>query len=516
MVPLIASRILTNTVYNAAGRVWLIVINLFLTPLILSYLGDQRFALWALFWSLQSWVTFSDLGIGVSVVKEVARLMVDDDHDGVNSTVCTGLTFNAIVITIIAGTAWLAADLLVHYMHVGNGLFADAVAIAHIGPLVFVVLALITIFDCLLRGLQQYDKINMVAIVVSVVNAAGVWIALRYGYGIEGLLVAVVVVYTTQLLLLMLVAKRVFPQLSIHWRYVRVKKLWQMLPFGLHLQAGRLAELASYQADKFILVLLTPLYFVTTYDLASKVATLIRQLPYLLTSAIFPAIAQLHADQDYHRLWLAYERGSKYLWMVSTPLFFGLCITAHLIILLWLGHVSSEVHDAVLLLGLGYWSIVNVSMATSIGTGMGWSKPVMYSSLLQAVANIALSWLLASRLGYVGVLYATTITLAATSMLLLYWFYRDFSRSGWVDLKVFIMVLLANLPPSLLALLYLYLGGYDHFMEHRLDAAIPLLLCILLYGVSYIVSLKVLRLLDRTDADWLKPYLPSWLYRYLL
>jgi len=513
---MVAKRIIKNTALNSIGRFWLILVNFFLTPLILSHLGDHKFALWALFWTFSTWAAFSDLGIGVSLVKEVAHLHVENDHREMNVTLCSTLFFNLSASFLVLVVTWLAADGLVDWMHVNPELRNDALSIAFLGPIVFMLLASQTIFDCFLRGFQRYDLINFVLIIVSILNVAGVWLALHYGYGISGLLVAAIVVYCIQLLLLAMFARRVFPDLMIRLRYVNFAKLTQIIPFGFRLQIGRLAELASYQSDKVILAVLTPLYFVTTYDIGSKVASLLRQIPYLLTSAIFPAVAQLQMEKDNERLWLMYERGSKYLWMVSTPLFLGLCLTAHLILQLWLGYVSPDVYFAVIILSAGYWWFVNVSMVTSVGTGMGWSKPVMYLSLVQAIANVTLSWILAHFIGYTGVLYATMITLIATSSALYLKFCYDFNRSVKHDSYLFMRVLLANIPPASLSFFYLYMGGYWHFtVVTRIDAIAPLLICIAIYCIVYCVSIRLMRLLDGIDMEWLGRFCPLWMRRCL-
>ena len=508
-------RILANTAFNTAGRVWMLLVNLLLTPLILSYLGDKRFALWALFWTLQTWVAFTDLGIGVSVVRIVAGLASKMHRTKLNSTLCSALAFNFSVAFLVLLLSWLLAGEFVTRLHVGVQLQGDALMIALLGPVVLVLLALITVLDCFLRGFQRYDLINLVAVAVSVINAVGVWIALYFGYGITGLLVATIVVYLAQVSALAVLAKRVFPGMRLHLRYISLRRLLRMMPFGLHLQAGRLAELASYQADKIILAIFTPLYFVTTYDLGSKVATILRQIPYLLTSAIFPVISQLHSDRDFDRLWTIYSRGSKYLWMVSTPLFFGLSLTAPLVIQAWLGYVAPDVHRAVLLLGFGFWCSVNLSVAYNVGTGMGWSKPVMHLSLVQAAANLVLSWWLVSVAGYPGVLYATASTLMVTSALFYWRFCKEFGRDLFVDLRLFLRVLTANAVPAAALLLWLDGTGIDGGYASRWAVLPPLSACVVIYVVLYLVAIRLLKLLDGADRAWLGRFCPPGISRLL-
>ncbi|RMH51770.1 MAG: hypothetical protein D6682_03360 [Zetaproteobacteria bacterium] len=512
---MLARRILANTAFNTAGRLWLLLVNLFLTPLVLSYLGDRRFALWALFWTLQSWVAFTDLGIGVAVVRSVSSLAGRGGSIGMNTILCTALAFNGGVALLLLFCSWLFAEPLVVRLHVGAALQGDALAIALLGPVVFLLLALISVFDNFLRGRQRYDLINLVAVLVSLVNATGIWIVLHFGYGITGLLLSCIVVYLLQLLALGWSARAIFPAMRLRWRYVRVGRLLRMLPFGIHLQAARLAELASYQADKFILALFTPLYFVTAYDVGSKVAALLRQVPYLLTSAIFPVVAQLHAEGDRDRLWKIYRCGSKYLWMVSTPLFAGLCVTAPFVLKLWLNHVSPDVLRAVLVLAFGFWVTVNTSVAYNVGTGMGWSRPVMQLSLVQAVANVALSWWLAATVGFVGVLCATAGTLAVTNLWMHWWFCRDFGHRYRKDVVLFARVCAANLPPVAVVVGYVWLEGVAGGGATRATAGLALLWCVGLYGITYLLAIRLFRLLDEADRGWLGRFVPALLAQHL-
>jgi len=515
---MIAKRIIKNTSYNAIGRVWFILVNFLLTPLILSYLGDQRFALWVLFWTFASWFSFMDMGLAASVIRDVAGYSLEDDAEEINKTLCSSLAFNFIVGLLVLLLVWGTADWLVSILHVSEALQGDALALAYIGPIAFMLLGMMSIFDAFLRGLQRYGLIVIASLIVSFINVLTVWLVLYYGYGIYGLVASACLVYLIQLGLLLWFSRQAFAHLSLRFSYVSLAKIRQMLPFGLHVQIARLAELASYQTDKIILAVLTPLYFVTSYELGSKIASLLSAFSALLMAAIFPSVSQMHANKDSARIWIMYERGSKYLWMASTPLFLGLCLVAPLIIELWLGYVSPDVYQALMILALGYWSTVNVAVLYNIGFGIGWSKPVMYISLLQAVSNVALSWILASTIGFVGVLYGTSITLMATSALLYFRFSYDFDRVKRRDFWMFARVLSANVPPALACLGYLYASGHlvlDMAAESRATVIAPLLICVAIYGSVYLISIRLARLLDRTDLEWLGAYCPALIRKYL-
>jgi len=98
-------------------------------------------------------------------------------------------------------------------------------------------------------------------------------------------------------------AKQKLPALAYGFDYLSSTQIGSMLPLGLRVQVSKMAELASYQFDKILLAFLMPLQAVTMYDLGARIASLMRDLPYALTSAVFPAAAELYESKDFDKLW---------------------------------------------------------------------------------------------------------------------------------------------------------------------------------------------------------------------
>lgn len=508
-------RILRNTAFNIAGRFWMLLVNLFLTPLILSYLGDTRFALWALFWSATVWFSLMDLGLGVSVIREVAEAKAEGRHEDIGRIVSSAIVFNLMIALLVWAACLVLAPYIATALHVSSVLIPDTIALLSIGPLVFLLLGLINVLTNCLRGLQRYDLINLILFVVSFANIAGVWLALHWSLGIPGLLAAVAGVYALQLALVRYALHRIEGDLAFGMRLASLDWIRRMLPFGLRLQVANLAELASYHADKFILARFVPLYFVTVYDLGGKVASVMRDLPYMLTSAIFPAATQLHARKDEEKFWSLYTRGSKYLWVCTTPLFFGLVLTAHLLILVWLGYVAEEVYHTVLVLGFAYWVVVNQAMWLNVAIATGWSKPVMHAAIVQTVANIALSWWWVGWFGLYGALAATALTLTVVNLGLYLRFCMDFRHNVMMDLRIFAHVLLANVLPAAACAGYLSLSHAWIVPVSRSAAWPPLLGAMVIYAAVYLLSIRMVGLLDAEDARLLR-LRPAWLAKVFI
>jgi len=73
------SRLVSNTLWNLIGRVSQIFVGLFLTPYLLTNLGQERFGLWALANLLIGYLSLADLGISSSLVRHIAHVQPDEN-----------------------------------------------------------------------------------------------------------------------------------------------------------------------------------------------------------------------------------------------------------------------------------------------------------------------------------------------------------------------------------------------------------------------------------------------------
>lgn len=509
----VSRKIISNTAHYAFGRVWIIGVNLFLTPLILSYLGSEQFAIWVLFWSFSTYFMFMDLGLGVSLARDVASSTAAPNADELNEAFNTVFVFFCALGVACLILAWTMTPWVLDVLKVSPDMYPVALDMAHWGVLVFVLIGIAQVVIALLRGFQRFDQVNKVALLVSFPNVLAVYLVLDAGFGLLGLLWVTTGIYALQAVLLIHRAYCVFPELRFGLQRFSWSHLRKMLPFGMRIQISRFADLASFQADKILLALLVPVSFVTMYDLGAKVASLIRDLPYALTSAVFPAAAEMHGRKDFDQLWLLYDRGSKYLLVTTLPMLCGLWLTAPMLIGLWLGNVSEYVYQAVLILSFAYWVVISLAMVFNVSTGMGWSRPIMQSALLQAFGNIGLSFVLILQFGFAGALYGTASAILLANTILYVRFCRHFDRSVRAELRRFWLVGRANILPVVCCLLYV--GWVDTILSEgdRMQSLLCLSGAVFMYAVTYALSMRWLRLFDATDEKLLGRYLPmiTWL-----
>ena len=504
----ISMRIMRNIAFNAVGRLWLISTNLLLTPLILSYLGQDRFAVWALFWSLTQYFLLLDMGLGSSLVKYFSEYQSRGDAVSINRILASALLFYLALGAVVVILLWPVVAWIASLFSIPEGLRSEAARTFQVGLVVLFLMNLVSLFDGLLKGFQRMDLVNLTLIVVSIPNLFGSYLVLRLGWGLLGLVTVASIVYLFQLLLLAVQAKIAYPALAWRRQDLRFESLKALFGYGIRFQISQVSQLVSYQADKILLGLFVPLRYVTYYDLGSKVCYLLHDLPHIMLGAVFPAASELAGKEDQGRLWVMFERGTKYLLLFTVPILVGTWLTAHLILQVWLGHVLPDIHLAIMLLSMGYWTVVSMGMVTTIGAGIGWVAPLMRVSLIQGGLNLLLSLALIVPFGYVGVLIGTTVALILSNGYLLVLFCQEFRRSFGDQLRQAGGIFLLNVPPAIVSLLFLGWAAGWVGEGQRGPALLALVSFIILYATSYLITIRLACALDPHDWELLGDYLP--------
>ena len=92
----ISGKIMKNTAYNILGKLWWILIAIFLTPYIVSKIGIERFGVWAIVGVITGYFGLLDFGIGMSFIKYIAEFHTKGEYDKINRLIDTGFTLYAI------------------------------------------------------------------------------------------------------------------------------------------------------------------------------------------------------------------------------------------------------------------------------------------------------------------------------------------------------------------------------------------------------------------------------------
>ncbi len=149
---------------------------------------------------------------------------------------------------------------------------------------------------------------------------------------------------------------------------------------------------------------------------------MIKSIPAVLLPPLMPAASELYSLDDEERLRTLYNRGSKYISLLAVPIAFFVITSAPTIMLLWMGTDKYEYSVlSIRILSVGYFFNILPGIVTPIFRGIGRPQYEMQACSFIAIANLVLSTVLILKVGYVGALLGTSLSM---SMGYIWYFYK--------------------------------------------------------------------------------------------
>lgn len=421
----LSTKIVHNTLYNIIGNFWLIIVNLFLIPYIISHIGTERFGIWVLVSMITGYLSLLDIGISRSFVKYIAEYYTKKEYETINNIVNTGIVFFLVFGIIVILLSHFLIDIVIKFLKIPGGLYSEARFVFFVGIIIFCLTNIINVVSSIQAGLQRMDLTNKISILMSIPLIIGTIVFLERGYGLKGLVINQGLVVLLSGILYFIVSYKIFPYLRIKISYFNFSAFKQLFNFGIKLQVVRLESIFLFETDKLIISHFLTLNLVSFYTLGASIVNKIRNIPMLLCSAVLPTTSEISVVKDERLLHELYLRGSKYVTIVGYPILSFIFFTAPLIMLVWIGKIYNESVQVIRILVPAY--LVNILTGVSSGMIVGMGKPeiMMRSSLLQFVVNLVLSIIFVIKIGFVGVVLATLISFSTISLWFMWMFHKE-------------------------------------------------------------------------------------------
>jgi len=408
----VSQKIVRNTIYNAIGHFWGILVALGLIPYIIGHIGIERYGVWAIIGVLTGYFGLLDCGIRTSFVKYIAEYYAKKEYKNINQVVNTGLIFYLSFAVMVITLAFFIINPLLRFFKIPQALYSEAVFILLLGIILFAVSSALSVFGSIQGGLQRMDISNKLAIAISIPNIVGTIFFLERGYGLSGLMINNAIVLLISSVANIIIAFKLLPKLRVRPSLFNKETFKKLFSFGYKLQASKIAVLIGTQMDKLLITYFLNLSLVTFYQLGSNIINLTRSIPVLIISAIVPATSEIYARKEIGKLQELYLKSCKYLVVLALPLTFFITINASLIILCWVNAQYEKSVLVVQILAIGYFLNIFTGPGNLVLQGMGKPEYQMRASLIHCTLNLFFSIILIIKFGYIGVIVGTTLALS--------------------------------------------------------------------------------------------------------
>ncbi len=461
---------------NAAAlyvaQIVLIIQGVVLSILIARELGDFVFGEYSTAVSLAAiFAVFLSLGFPTVIVRDVAR-----DKSLASRYLGNIALLKVILSLIIFGIIALTVDLLDYSR--------DKVIAVLILAVYNIFFSYVSLFHVIFRAFQQMEYVALTEIARSVLTLSLSIAAIFLGYGLIGIVCAVLIGGTFELILSYGICIRKFarPKFEIDL------DLWKTVTkSALPIAFLGAAAIIYIRIDVVMLSSMKGDEVVGWYSAAYNLVINLKPVPMVFMQAVFPNIAIYYSQSQMDLLKVTSERSLRYLLMFGFPMATGMMLLADRIIPLMYGE---QFDNSIIALRILAWDILlffaGVVLA-NILVAMDRQKQMAIAAGSCAVLNVILNLILIPSFSYKGAGFAT---LATEAVLLVLYYYL-------VSKYLYRLPLLGILARQFVACLAM--GAFIYGFHD-----INLVGLIVLGAVVYFAALYIVRGIDQDEISLLK------------
>lgn len=410
------------------------VLSLVYVPIVLNYLGDYKYGVWASILNILSWISYFDLGIGNGLRNRLSeslasstprispKVLVSSAYAILMGVVAVVAVVCGVVISFVDWPALLSA------WNVDESLLC-VVELSFLGMCFSFVL---TLCNSVYYALQKAQVVNLISVCQQAVMLLSVWLLSLTG---TSSLTAVAVFYVlSNILVYGAFTVYVFARnrsLAPSPRCCSREVAKDVGGLGIMFFVAQIATLVLFTTDNLIVSNLFGPEQVTVYATANKVFTV---LPSLFAALVVPLWSKTTVDYargDIVEIRVSLSKMHR-LFAVAAMCVIVMVVAFKPMVRLWLGRDLGFENSLVVLMGV--YAVVYMwnAIYSQIVNGLALVGFIAVIAFVQLVVNIPLSIFLASScgLGVNGVLLGTIIAMLIHSVTYPFYCKRALDRAG--------------------------------------------------------------------------------------
>lgn len=397
----------------AASRGVSLAVGLVTLPIVVRSLGPARFGVWLVLAATLSLVGFVDLGLGNGLVSAVAAAEARSDEHELRRLVNSAL-FGLLAISSVC----LVAFFVVLFPHVDwrslfgakAGLSRSEVRAAVAWFVVFFLAGLPAgVFARVEQGLRRGHVVGAWTAAGAVMQLVAVVVAASIGAGLPGFVIAMSVTPVIASVGMSFTLLRSGSGISIAVPFAEMATLRRLVRNGFLFFVLSMGGAIAYETDTLIIARIVGPEAVAQYGIAMRVFMFLPGISGLFLIGLWPAYA--HAIERRDLVWI--RRAFRYS-ILGAASVNSLSVVACLLvgqrfIRAWAG--SAVVPSSSLQIALAFFVMVNAFSGpfAMLMNGLSIVRFQVYCTGAMAVANLAISVVLAHAVGTAGPVFGTVI-----------------------------------------------------------------------------------------------------------
>jgi O-antigen/teichoic acid export membrane protein len=388
-----------NALSNFGGLAVNLAVGFFLTPAMLSYLGEKRFGIWTLVSSLVGYYGLLDFGVGSAVFRYVPLFHGQGNHHRVSSVISTSMAFYAALSLVIVATTQVLAGPIASFYDGGPEL---AKLLRLIGLATALGLPTI-VLNTSIKSYEGFAPSNIVTASTQLLRGALLVACMLAGYSLVEMGLAVLVVGLVSLVGNFIIFKRICHDARLSLSSIRWTDLKMLLTFGSVILIVGTANSLATESPKQIVAKTLSLEALGLFGIPLLVISYYRMLIISLTNVFSPRFSYLSGREAQEEIRLLFVQGCRYIAILAGAVALLLWIAGPSFVLLWAHKPQlAKAFSALGIMTAGTFVFLSHRLGGDLLFGLGLQKQVALLELLEAVGIVGLTIPLSIKFGIAG------------------------------------------------------------------------------------------------------------------
>lgn len=395
------NRVAGNALWSLAGQIVPILVAILTVPLLIRYMGLDRFGFLSLAWALVGYAGLFDFGISRAMTRTVAARLGAGDESGALHVARVGTALMSLFGLTVCVVLWLCAESLVHgWLNVPEDLQEEAVGGLRVLAASIPLVMLTAAYRGTLEAWQAFRRLNLIRIVMGLLTYMGPLVAALIVPRLEWIIGSVTImrILTTYLHAKVCASEcgRIKP-----WHPLDGGTIRELVRLGGWMSVSNLVSPLMNYLDRFVLAGLVAVemvaYYSTPYDMITR--TLV--FPYSVMAVIFPVLSAQSGSAKSSQT--TYSTTIRMLMVLMFPICFSAVVLARPLLNLWLGAEFAEQATVVLqVLAVGVLANTLAQAPANLIQSTGNPKWMAILHLLELPIFIGALWFATRQFGIVG------------------------------------------------------------------------------------------------------------------
>ncbi len=470
-----------NMASSTAGFIVPMAVVFVTTPFLLHALGEAAYGIQALAGIIVGYFAIFDMGMDLPIIKFLAEDHAKKDIESANRLLSSTLSLYLLIGLLGAIITFAASGFLARAVFkVPENQVVAAIWVFRIAGIGFIFSLLMSWGRALAVGLQRLEISSGISGLATIIGASGGLIVVYAGFGVVGYVFTRVVITAVAGLIYIGAAKRLMPDLRIHFAFELnvARRLSSFIGYGV---VYRATNAFFSRIDQVMLGAWISVAQAGIYALPSSIVPLVVQLIASMITLFLPLTSQLQGAKQVDYLRQIYIRYARFTAAATTMCFVPLMVFSDKFMYLWAGASVAQAARGVFLflLAAGYIGTLATILLVNALIGLGRIKEFALFMLCRNLFLALVCLFLIPHLGLIGAGIAQFLTSAVDLGFMFYFLPRILAINGTGLMRS------AYLKPVLLGL---SIGAAMWVIKPAAISWFGLILCVGLFQISYVLA----------------------------